>query len=120
MLRTKMESMFCAVDQMMNDMFKASGIDILDAIGGMDDETAAMVIPACKMYTEAKELSLETADMMDEQKLRMEQLLKMNEELIKQTMNLREEQRLLINKIEKMEQAHTCKCSKTDADKEKK
>lgn len=113
MLRTKMESMFGAVDQMMNDMFKASGIGILDSIGGMDDETAAMVIPACKMYTEAKKLSLEKADMMDEQKLRMEQLLKMNEEL-------REEQRLLINKIEKMEQAHTCKCGKIYADKEKK
>lgn len=121
MLRVKMESMFGTVDQMMNDMFKAKGVNILDAIGEMDEETAAMVIPACKMYTEAKELSLETADMMDEQRLQMERLLKMNEELIKQTLKLREEQRLLIIKIEKMEeQKNICKCGKTNAKEEEK
>lgn len=115
MLRTRMEGVFGTVDQMMNDMFRVTGTNILDAIGSMDEETAAMVMPACKMYTESKALSLEMADMMDQQATEMKELLNVNRELVKQVMNLREEQKRLTNEVKLLkEQEKSCNCGKQE------
>ena len=115
MLRTRMERLFGTVDQMMNDIFKVTETSILDAIGSMDEETAAMVMPACKMYTESKAMSLEMADMMDRQAIQMEQVLKMNSKLLEQVKELRVEQGELIREIKELkEQGKSCNCGKQE------
>ena len=88
MLKGRCEEMFDGIDELMSDMLKASGVSILEAVGGMDSDEGAMLVKSCKLYVQMKEYALEQTEVIDRLKDQMDVVMEMNGRLDEQNQKL--------------------------------
>lgn len=101
-MERKAEELMKGVDETINTAFKASGIDIMDMIEGLDETTGAMIGGYMKMLKKAKEFTTQQSKALDYLVETVQDLKEHNEILSKNQAYLQERLQDLTREVTKL------------------
>lgn len=98
-LESKTNEVLNTAEDMMGELIKKSGTEVLRGLADMDNDEAMMTLSALKMYYAAKDLAIEQAKVMDDMKETIGTLAEMNGKMLQRIEEQNYEINSKLNKI---------------------
>lgn len=99
----EIDDLFGAVEKFMNAAARASGMEFMDMIKGMDERTGAMAGAAIELYNKSKGSAINAGRRFDEMSKQLCRIQELNESLVKRNEQLESMLRSIEEKRNRMD-----------------